>query len=156
VGSFSIVPIGTYAASANFHQPCDTTEGHCARHSRRSCTRVYPESMREPEPMEDTMPNQTQQAQTGQQDATVTQMPGTTPQTPPESEVGFFEDDKGNRSCMRLMSITALLAAIVFGMVTLLSPAAADQGTMITFGFLLSAFAPKALQKFAETSVPKS
>jgi Kef-type K+ transport system membrane component KefB len=25
VGSFSILPIGTYAASANFHQPRDTT-----------------------------------------------------------------------------------------------------------------------------------
>ncbi len=25
MGSFSIVPIGTYAASTNFHQPCATT-----------------------------------------------------------------------------------------------------------------------------------
>ena len=25
MGSFSIVPIGTYAASTNFHQPRDTT-----------------------------------------------------------------------------------------------------------------------------------
>ena len=27
MGSFSIVPIGTYAASTNFHQPRDTTPG---------------------------------------------------------------------------------------------------------------------------------
>ncbi|MGH6895215.1 MAG: hypothetical protein ACREJ5_01525, partial [Geminicoccaceae bacterium] len=26
VGSFSILPIGTYATSANFHQPRDTTD----------------------------------------------------------------------------------------------------------------------------------
>jgi hypothetical protein len=31
VGSFSIVPIGTYAASANFHQLRDTTRAHAAK-----------------------------------------------------------------------------------------------------------------------------
>jgi hypothetical protein len=31
VGSFSILPIGTYATSANFHQPRDTTFGGPAK-----------------------------------------------------------------------------------------------------------------------------
>jgi hypothetical protein len=35
VGSFSIVPIGTYATSANFHQPRDTTVRLAARKGSR-------------------------------------------------------------------------------------------------------------------------
>lgn len=69
---------------------------------------------------------------------------------------GFLEDDQGNSSAMRLMSFIALIAAIAFGLVTILHPAAKDgvNGLYITMSFLLAAFAPKALQKFAETKVP--
>lgn len=72
-------------------------------------------------------------------------------------QVGFFEEDNGNRSSMRLMSFVALIAAIVFGFLTILNPGNpnnnSEEGIYITFGFLLSAFAPKAVQKFAETKL---
>jgi hypothetical protein len=35
VGSFSILPIGTYATSANFHQPRDTTKSGLAQSMAR-------------------------------------------------------------------------------------------------------------------------
>ena len=66
----------------------------------------------------------------------------------------FFEEDNGNVSSIRLMSFIALIAAIIFGFLTiLLKDGNATNGIYITFGFLLAAFAPKALQKFAETKV---
>jgi len=65
--------------------------------------------------------------------------------------VGFFQEDNGNRSSMRLMSFAALIAAIVFGLITTLGVGSGPEGIYITFGFLLAAFAPKALQKFAES-----
>ncbi len=67
---------------------------------------------------------------------------------------GLFEEDNGKISSMRLMSFIALIAAIIFGFLTiLLKDGNASNGIYITFGFLLAAFAPKALQKFAETKV---
>lgn len=71
---------------------------------------------------------------------------------PPRQQVGFFQEDNGNKSSMRLMSFTALIAGIVFALLTILR--ASDEGIYITFGFLIAAFAPKALQKFAETKLP--
>ena len=69
-------------------------------------------------------------------------------------KVGFFEDDKGNLSSMRLMSFIALIAAIIFGVLTILiKDVNSGNGIYITFGFLLAAFAPKALQKFAEIKI---
>ncbi len=66
----------------------------------------------------------------------------------------IFEEDNGNISSIRLMSFTALIAAIIFGFLTiLLKDINSANGIYITFGFLLAAFAPKALQKFAETKV---
>lgn len=57
---------------------------------------------------------------------------------------------------MRLMSMTALIAAIVFGLITLLHDEANDaNGLYLTASFLIAAFAPKALQKFAEAKVPQ-
>lgn len=83
--------------------------------------------------------------------------PGQTPPTPGKATkpVGYFEEDSGKKSSMRLMSFVALISAIVFGFLTILQPGG-GQGVYITFGFLLAAFAPKALQKFAETKVPSS
>jgi len=43
----------------------------------------------------------------------------------------------------------SLLAAIAFGGLTILMKTS-EPGVYITMGFLLGAFAPKALQKFAE------
>ena len=58
---------------------------------------------------------------------------------------------------MRLMSMFALIAAIVFGLITLLHDKANDEnGLYLTALFLIAAFAPKALQKFAEVRFPQS
>ena len=75
--------------------------------------------------------------------------------------VGFFEESSGNRSSMRLMSFIALIAAIIFGILSVNKSGQNqnqnkdDTGIYITFGFLLAALAPKALQKFAE-QIPQS
>lgn len=101
----------------------------------------------------------------------------------PQTPAGFFQDSRGHNSSMRLMSFVALIASIVFGTLTIAnqrevnsnSETIANQreansnsegvyitevnsnleGVYITFGFLLSAFAPKAVQKFAEESLQK-
>ena len=83
----------------------------------------------------------------------------TDPAVPPAGQpapVGFFQEDNGNKSSMRLMSIVALIASIVFGVLTVLGAGGANgqNGIYITFGFLLAAFAPKAVQKFAEKLPP--
>ena len=78
------------------------------------------------------------------------QVPAT--QQPPK---GFLEEEGGRKSAMRAMSFISLVAAIAFGVITILTDAAnQNSGVIITFGFLLGAFAPKALQKFAESKVP--
>lgn len=71
---------------------------------------------------------------------------------------GFLDDHQGNASSMRLMSFTALLAAIAFGVITLykFQSAPSADGLYLTTAFLIAAFAPKALQKFAEANFPKS
>ena len=57
---------------------------------------------------------------------------------------------------MRLMSMVALVAAIMFGLITLLHSSANDEnGLYLTAAFLVAAFAPKALQKFAEAKFPQ-
>lgn len=85
------------------------------------------------------------------------QLPSTTSEsTQSQAKGGFFLEDNGSKSSMRLMSFIALMAAIAFGALTLLNPTKTINGTdgiYITFGFLLSAFAPKAVQKFAETKL---
>jgi hypothetical protein len=80
---------------------------------------------------------------------------------------GFLEESPGNRSAMRLMCMFALIASIVFGGLTMVRsngmqvtgadgttktvyPPRDDTGLTLTFGFLIAAFAPKAVQKFAE------
>jgi len=69
---------------------------------------------------------------------------------------GFLKDNEGNPSSMRLMSVVALIASITFGLITILHPVASKgiNGLYITIAFLLAAFAPKALQKFAEAKFP--
>ena len=72
---------------------------------------------------------------------------------------GFLQDDNGNNSSMRLMSIISLLAAILFGYLTLKISlnitSNSDIGLYLTFGFLLAAFAPKAAQKLIENKFSK-
>ena len=76
-------------------------------------------------------------------------------------QVGFFEDHKGQKSSMRLMSFVSLLAAIFYGGVIVFSAVGRttnipDDAMIITIGFLVGAFAPKAVQKFAELNPAKS
>lgn len=70
-----------------------------------------------------------------------------------EKSVGFLDENNGNPSSMRLMSLIALISAIAFGGFTLLKPEVKDVGINLTFSFLVAAFAPKAVQKFAENRV---
>lgn len=63
----------------------------------------------------------------------------------------FFQEDNGNQSSMRLMSFLSLLASMTFAVLTFYTKY--TDGIIITFGFLLGAFAPKAIQKFAEQKV---
>ena len=73
----------------------------------------------------------------------------------PARKLGFLEDHQGNASSMRLMSVVALLASIAFGGLSLLGPAKDNpNGLYVTTAFLIAAFAPKALQKFAESRFP--
>ena len=62
---------------------------------------------------------------------------------------GYFKDDKGNKSAMRLMSGVALIAAVIFAWLVITGDPD-PESTKIVFGFLIAAFAPKAVQKFAE------
>jgi hypothetical protein len=61
-----------------------------------------------------------------------------------------FQEDNGKYSTMRAMSFIALIAAIVFGAMTITSKD--SDGKYMTTVFLVAAFAPKAVQKFAERS----
>ena len=74
---------------------------------------------------------------------------------PPPQKPGFLEDHQGNASSMRLMSVVALIASIAFGVLSIVGPARDNPNALyITTAFLIAAFAPKALQKFAEARFP--
>lgn len=69
-----------------------------------------------------------------------------------EENSGFFQEDNGAYSSMRLM---CFVSPISFGLLTILLKDESSDGIYITFGFLISAFAPKAGQKFAEQKIPR-
>lgn len=66
--------------------------------------------------------------------------------------VGFFEEDPKARSSMRLMCFMSLVFGMVLALITLLMADAAvvSAGVFLTTLFIVGAFAPKAIQKFAE------
>jgi len=68
------------------------------------------------------------------------------------SKPSFFQEDNGNSSSMRLMCFVSLITAVVCGVLVTIGKGTSD-GVIITFGFLIAAFAPKAVQKFAEANV---
>lgn len=74
-------------------------------------------------------------------------------QSQPSQHVGFLEESPGHQSSMRLMCLISLFAAIGFGIVTVQRDLKGD-ALYITYGFLIGAFAPKAVQKFAEVKLP--
>ena len=68
-----------------------------------------------------------------------------------KGKAGFADDRHGKRSSMRPTSLPALAAAFVFGLLTLLCPRTDNEkGLYLSAFFLIAAFAPKAIQKFAE------
>jgi hypothetical protein len=73
------------------------------------------------------------------------------PETAPPKRATFFQEDNGNSSSMRLMCFVSLIASVLFGVLTIYTNS--QEGILVTFGFLLGAFAPKAVQKFAEQKV---
>jgi len=71
---------------------------------------------------------------------------------PEEDKTTFFQEDNGNRSSMRLMCFVSLITAIICGILVTIGKGTSD-GVIITFGFLVAAFAPKAVQKLAEANI---
>lgn len=84
-------------------------------------------------------------------------------------QIGFLEESPGNHSSMRLMCMMSLITAIILsGLVVAqslqqsgsqasagnLNPPRNPEIIYIIYGFLISAFAPKAVQKFAEQKIP--
>jgi len=62
----------------------------------------------------------------------------------------WLEDDQGNPSSMRLMSMLALVVAAILAFIEIFYDGGADRHTELVLYFLVAAFAPKAVQKFAE------
>ena len=62
----------------------------------------------------------------------------------------YLEDDKGNPSSMRLMSMLALIIAAALAFVQEFELGSAESKSELVLYFLVAAFAPKAVQKFAE------
>ena len=63
---------------------------------------------------------------------------------------GYLDDDGGNPSSMRLMSLLALIVAAGLAFVEVFEWGSAESKTELVLYFLIAAFAPKAVQKFAE------
>ncbi len=62
----------------------------------------------------------------------------------------YMTDDRGNPSSMRLMSMLALRVAAVLALVEAFGLGSGESKTELVLYFLVAAFAPKAVQKFAE------
>ena len=62
--------------------------------------------------------------------------------------MNWLTDDTGKRSSMRLLSAVALVAAVALAFLDLFGIGEVD--SEIVLYFLVAAFAPKAVQKFAE------
>ena len=62
----------------------------------------------------------------------------------------FLSDDQGNPSSMRLMSMLALIVAAGLAFVEVMGWGSNGSKTELVLYFLVAAFAPKAVQKFAE------
>lgn len=78
-----------------------------------------------------------------------------------KAKIGFFQESEGQDSMMRLLSFCSFLVCAfiaVYSVVTRKEGGTADpQIVVFFFGFLIGAFVPKAVQKFAEnTDVTKS
>lgn len=68
-------------------------------------------------------------------------------------KTGFFEESPGVSSQMRLMSFISLLAGIGLAFFAIASNQIDLNTVSLVFIFIAGAFAPKALQKFAEQKI---
>ena len=62
---------------------------------------------------------------------------------------GWLTDDEGNPSAMRLLSAASFFVAVAFGGLIAVGNVGTDRLELVIY-FLVAAFAPKAVQKFAE------
>ena len=62
----------------------------------------------------------------------------------------YLTDDGGNPSSMRLMSMLALVVAALLAFIEAFGWGSGESKTELVLYFLVAAFAPKAVQKFAE------
>ena len=62
----------------------------------------------------------------------------------------YLDDNSGNSSSMRLMSMLALIFAACLALVEVAGWGSGESKTELVLYFLVAAFAPKAVQKFAE------
>ena len=69
------------------------------------------------------------------------------------NEKGWFTDSNGSPSSMRYMSLGALIAAIVLAVVEIHGWGSSEEKNELILYFLVAAFVPKALQKFAEKTM---
>lgn len=65
-------------------------------------------------------------------------------------EKKFFSDDRGNPSSIRMMSMLSLVVAATLAFVEVFGWGSGEGNTELVLYFLVAAFAPKAVQKFAE------
>lgn len=62
---------------------------------------------------------------------------------------GWLTDDEGNPSSIRLLSVASFGAAVAFGAMIAIGDVGTDRLELVIY-FIVGAFAPKAVQKFAE------
>jgi hypothetical protein len=67
-----------------------------------------------------------------------------------KEEIGFFQEDNGNKSSMRLFCFIALVFSLV---ITIYGLFKQQEVFIYVITYLVAAFAPKAIQKFAEQKV---
>ena len=64
----------------------------------------------------------------------------------------YMRDESGKPSSMRLMSVLALLVAAALAFIETFGWGSTESKSELVLYFLVAAFAPKAIQKFAEDS----
>jgi hypothetical protein len=71
--------------------------------------------------------------------------------SPAKRSTGFFQEDDGTASSLRMMCMVSLMSAIMFGLLTLYLPFSGipdgGNGIYFTIVSLVGAFAPKAIRK---------
>ena len=65
-------------------------------------------------------------------------------------KVGFFDEGPGVKSSMRLMCFMSFVMSAILGFMTIQKDPATIEDVELVIAFLVAAFAPKAIQKWAE------